>query len=105
MEFVLLILRIITLYDPLRVFLPTGLLLAGLGVLAAAAGMWRAGRLVLANSAILLFLAAIITWLLGLIASQIAASLVHYRGDETVLVNEEAFAGAPERGKVAEHEV
>ena len=91
MEFVLLILRMITLYDPLRIFLPTGSLLAGLGVLAAAAGMLRAGRLVLANSAILLFLAAIVTWLLGLIASQITASLIQYRGDETLLVNEDAF--------------
>ena len=91
MEFITLILRIITLYDPLRIFLPTGGLLAILGVFAAAAGMLRAGRLVLANSAILMFLAAIITWLLGLIASQIAVTLIQYRGDETLLVNEDAF--------------
>lgn len=93
LEFVSLILRIIALYDPLRIFLPTGAILGLLGIAAGAAGMLRAGRLVLANSAMLFFLAAIFTWLLGLIASQVASSLVQYRGDESLLLNEEAFEG------------
>ena len=94
LEFFSLILRIIALYDPLRIFLPTGAILGLLGIVAGAAGMLRAGRLVLANSAMLFFLAAIFTWLLGLIASQVAASLVQYRGDESLLLNEEAFSNA-----------
>jgi glycosyltransferase involved in cell wall biosynthesis len=91
LEFLTLMLRIVALYDPLRIFVPTGIILTLLGVAAAIAGMARAGRLVLPNSAILLFLVAITTWLLGLMASQVATSLVPYRGDETLLLDEEAF--------------
>ena len=91
LEFLTLMLRIVALYDPLRIFVPTGIVLGVLGVAAAAAGMARAGRLVLPNSAILLFLVAVTTWLLGLMASQVAMSLVPYRGDETLLLDEEAF--------------
>lgn len=91
LEFLTLMLRIVALYDPLRIFVPTGIVLTFLGIGAWAAGMARAGRLVLPNSAILLFLVAIITWLMGLIASQVATSLVPYRGDESLLLDEEAF--------------
>ncbi|MFV2044381.1 MAG: glycosyltransferase family 2 protein [Anaerolineales bacterium] len=91
LEFLTLMLRIVALYDPLRIFVPTGIVLTILGIGAWAAGMARAGRLVLPNSAILLFLVAIITWLLGLMASQVATSLVPYRGDETLLLDDEAF--------------
>ena len=91
LEFLTLMLRIVMLYDPLRIFAPTGIVLTILGIGAWAAGMAQAGRLVLPNSAILLFLVAIVTWLLGLIASQVAMSLVPYRGDESLLLDEEAF--------------
>ena len=91
-QFLTLILRMVALYDPLRIFVPTGVVLGLLGVAAAAAGMARAGRLVLPNSAILLFLVAIIIWLLGLMASQVSASILPYRGDETLLLDDEAFA-------------
>ncbi len=94
LEFLTLMLRIVALYDPLRIFIPTGIVLAVLGGAAWAAGMARAGRLVLPNSAVLLFLVAILTWLLGLIASQVAISLVPYRGDESLLLDEEAFEDA-----------
>lgn len=104
LDFITLILRIVSLYDPLRIFLPTGALLTVLGVAAAAAGMLNAGRLVLANSAILLFLAALLTWLLGLIASQVATSLVHYHGDETLLVDETVFSSAEHNGSEREPE-
>lgn len=91
LEFLTLMLRIVALYDPLRIFLPTGIILTIVGIGAWAAGMAQAGRLVLPNSAILLFLVAIVTWLLGLIASQVATSLVPYRGDESLLLDDEAF--------------
>ncbi|MFQ5921614.1 MAG: glycosyltransferase family 2 protein [Anaerolineales bacterium] len=92
LEFLTLMLRIVALYDPLRIFVPTGIVLALLGTAAWVAGMARAARLVLPNSAVLLFLVAIVTWLLGLISSQVATSLVPYRGDESLLLDEEAFA-------------
>ncbi|OGO15158.1 MAG: hypothetical protein A2Z14_17960 [Chloroflexi bacterium RBG_16_48_8] len=88
-KFVIIILRMIMLYDPLRIFLPTGGILAFLGVLAWIAGLWNAGRLVLPNSAIFLFIAAILTCLLGLVSSQIASARIYYHGDETILIDED----------------
>ena len=87
-QFLLIILRMIMLYDPLRIFFPAGVMLSLLGILAGVAGILNAQRLVLSNSAILLFLAAILTWLLGLIASQVASTLIHYHGDETIIVDD-----------------
>jgi len=84
-RFVRVILRMIMLYDPLRIFLPTGVVLAGLGILAWAAGLWAAGRLVVPNSTIFLFSAALMTWLLGLVSDQIAGTKIHYQGDESLL--------------------
>ncbi len=84
-RFVRVILRMIMLYDPLRIFLPTGVALAVLGVLAWAAGLWAAGRLVLPNSAIFLFSSALMTWLLGLVSDQIAGTKIHYHGDESLV--------------------
>lgn len=88
-RFVIIILRMIMLYDPLRIFLPTGGILAFLGVLAWIAGLVSAQRLVLPNSAIFLFIATILTWLLGLVSSQIASTRIYYHGDETLLVDED----------------
>jgi len=88
-RFVIIILRMIMLYDPLRIFLPVGVGLTFLGFLAWIAGLVNAGRLVLPNSAIFLFIAALIILLLGLVSSQIASSRIYYHGDETILVDEE----------------
>jgi glycosyltransferase involved in cell wall biosynthesis len=90
-QFLLIILRMIMLYDPLRIFFPAGVILSLLGFLAGIAGIINAHRLVLSNSAILLFLAAILTWLLGLIASQVASTLIHYHGDETIIVDDSPY--------------
>lgn len=87
-QFIMIILRMIMLYDPLRIFFPSGVVLSFLGFLAGFAGILNAQRLVLPNSAILLFLAAILTWLLGLIASQVASTLIHYHGDETIILDD-----------------
>jgi len=89
-RFVIIILRMIMLYDPLRIFLPTGGVLTFLGILAWIAGLINAGRLVLPNSAIFLFIAAILTWLLGLVSSQIASTRIYYHGDETILMDEDS---------------
>jgi len=93
-RFVTIILRMIMLYDPLRIFLPTGVILAFLGLLAWVAGVLNAGRLLLPNASILLFTGAIMTWLLGLIADQISGGRIHYRGDEYVMLLEDGSEGA-----------
>ena len=87
-----LILRIVMLYDPLRIFLPTGVTLSVLGALAWIAGWWHAGRLVLPNSAILLFSSALMTFLLGLVSDQVANSKVYYHGDESLML----YQGTPD---------
>lgn len=88
-RFVIIILRMIMIYDPLRIFLPVGVVLSFLGVLAWIAGLVNAERLVLPNSAIFLFIAALLTLLLGLVSSQIASSRIYYHGDETILIDDE----------------
>lgn len=90
-RFVIIILRMIILYDPLRIFLPVGIVLSILGIWAWLAGLLQAQRLVLPNSAIFLFIAAILTWLLGLISGQIANSRIYYHGDETIMVDDLAY--------------
>ena len=85
-RFVTIILRMIMLYDPLRIFLPVGIGLVALGVLAEIAGLIQAQRLVLANSAVFLFTAALLTWLLGLISDQVSSSRISYHGDESLIV-------------------
>lgn len=87
-QFIMIILRMTMLYDPLRIFFPSGVVLGLLGILAGFAGILNAHRLVLPNSTILLFLAAILAWLLGLIASQVASTMIHYHGDETIIVDD-----------------
>ena len=84
-RFVTIILRMIMLYDPLRIFLPAGAFLGALGMAAWAAGIWNAGRLVVPNSAVFLFSAGLMTWLLGFISDQISSTRVQYHGDETLV--------------------
>jgi glycosyltransferase involved in cell wall biosynthesis len=88
-RFIMVILRMIMLYDPLRIFLPTGMFLALLGVLAWIAGLLNAGRLVLPNSTVFLLSAAVMIWLLGLISDQVANTRVHYYGDESIVLLKE----------------
>jgi glycosyltransferase involved in cell wall biosynthesis len=89
MRFMIIILRMIMLYEPLRIFLPVGMGLVTLGIAAWVAGLINAGRLVLPNSAIFLFIAALITWLLGLVSNQIAGSQIQYQGDETIVMDDD----------------
>jgi glycosyltransferase involved in cell wall biosynthesis len=90
MRFIMIILRMIMLYDPLRIFLISGGVLSLLGLLAWIAGLLNAGRLVFPNSAIFLFSTAIVTWLLGLVSDQITSTRIHYYGDESVVIIGEA---------------
>ena len=92
-RFVTIILRMIMLYDPLRIFLPVGAILGALGLAAWAAGIWNAGRLVVPNSAVFLFSAGLMIWLLGFISDQISSTRVQYHGDETLLLEESSGQG------------
>jgi len=83
-RFIIIILRMIMLFDPMRIFLPASLILGILGIFAWLAGLIHAQRLVVPNSAILLFSSALITWFLGLISDQVSSSRVQYHGDEHI---------------------
>ncbi|MGC8874206.1 MAG: glycosyltransferase family 2 protein [Chloroflexia bacterium] len=72
-RFVLIILRIITLFSPLRVFFPISVALFFLSCLSAGYTIWIAEhRLHIPNSAALLFTMSIIVFLIGLVSEQIA---------------------------------
>lgn len=73
-NFIILILRVITLFNPLRVFIPLGLVLFLLGVAKLA---YDIVQMNLSELAIFAFLAAIMIWSLGLIADMI--SRLHLR--------------------------
>ncbi len=88
-RFFMLLLRMIMLYDPLRIFLPISGGLFFLGALAWVLGVYNEGRLIFPNSTIFLFTAALLTILLGLIANQLVNTRIHYYGDETVTVLED----------------
>ncbi len=68
-SFILLVLRVIALFNPLRIFLPLGAILFALGTLKLIYDLvlWN-----LSESAIFAFLAAIMVWSLGLIADMIS---------------------------------
>jgi glycosyltransferase involved in cell wall biosynthesis len=74
LNFIVLILRVVTLFNPLRVFIPLGLALIALGI----------GKLVyditqdnMSETTVLSFLAALIIWSLGLLADMV--SRLHLR--------------------------
>jgi glycosyltransferase involved in cell wall biosynthesis len=74
MRFILIVFRMITLFAPMRVFLPVGLALGLLGITYTALDiLFISGRLHVANSAVLLVLMGILIFLIGLVSEQIAA--------------------------------
>lgn len=77
-----LILRMVMLYEPLRIFFPISAILFLLGAVAFVAGILNAGRLILPNSSIFLFTAMLLVFLLGLVSSQLASGRISYKGDE-----------------------
>jgi len=87
-RFLAIILRMIMLYDPMRIFMPLAGILSLLALTAWGLGIWVAGRLLIPNSSILLFLMALIAVLMGLLSSQIASTRIHYFGDESLVVYE-----------------
>lgn len=68
-RFVVLVLRVIMLFNPLRIFLPLGAMFFAVGL---AKSIYDVTQLNLSETAIFMFLAAIMVWSLGLIADMIA---------------------------------
>jgi glycosyltransferase involved in cell wall biosynthesis len=81
-----LMLRMVMLYDPMRLFTPLSALSVLLGVVAWVAGMLDEGRIFFSNVTIFFFFAAVFTFLMGLIASQLVSSRIYYHGDESIQV-------------------
>ena len=70
-RFLLILLKIITLFSPLRIFLPVSALALGLGALYGVVNFALDGRI--PNGAVVLILFAVIVFLVGLVSEQIAA--------------------------------
>jgi len=81
-RFVVLIFKLIVIFEPLRVFLPAAVVFLLLG-LASSAYDWIQGRLHIPNSAVLLFVVSVLVVLLGLIAEEIAALQVSIHEERT----------------------
>jgi glycosyltransferase involved in cell wall biosynthesis len=70
-KFLLIVLKIITIFSPLRVFMPIALLSFGLG---SGYAMWTiATHLHVTNSSVLLIMLAVVVFLVGLVSEQISA--------------------------------
>jgi glycosyltransferase involved in cell wall biosynthesis len=69
--FFLILLKVITIFSPLRVFVPISALGLALGLIYGAVNFWISGRI--PNGAVLLLMGAVLVFLAGLISEQIAA--------------------------------
>ncbi len=72
-RFLVLIVKIVVIFEPLRVFLPAAAVLFLLGVVSSAYDMWLLGRPHLPNSSVLLLLTSVLVVLLGFVAEEISA--------------------------------
>ena len=73
-KFVLIILRIVMLFSPMRVMFPVGLLLFGLSILGYALSLLNDGPVLhLPGSTQMFFIGAMVVWMFGLLAEQIVA--------------------------------
>jgi len=82
-RFVVLIFKIIVIFEPLRVFLPSALAFFLAGVASSAYSTWFLGRPHIPNSGVLLFVMSMLVVLLGLIAEEIAALQVSMHEERT----------------------
>lgn len=71
-RFLLIIFKIIVVFEPLRVFIPVAVTLFSLGLLSSLYSTWMLERLFIPNSSVVLFVVSVLVFLLGLIAEQIA---------------------------------
>ncbi len=82
-RFVVLIFKLIVIFEPLRVFLPAAVVFFALGVATSAYDLWALGRLHIPNSGVLLFVVSVLVVLLGLVAEEIAALQVSIHEERT----------------------
>ena len=80
-RFLIIIFKIIVIFEPLRVFLPIALALFLLAIASTTYSMWSLGRLHIPNSGVVLSVISVLVTLLGLIAEQIAALQVSIQGE------------------------
>jgi hypothetical protein len=71
-NFVMIILRIMLLYNPLQIFFRLSMVMGILGIMSMTFGVIERGDLFIPNSAVFLFVTAILIFSMGLLASQIA---------------------------------
>jgi glycosyltransferase involved in cell wall biosynthesis len=88
-RFITIILRVIMLYDPLRIFMPVTISMLILGIISMIIGIIVAQRLVVPGSSVVLFMSSLTVFLLGLVSSQISNATIFYFGDESVMMYEE----------------
>ncbi len=72
-RFILIIFKIILLFEPLRVFAPVSIVLVILAILSFIYSSFVRGGLYLPNSSVVLFVLAVVGFMMGLISEQIAA--------------------------------
>ncbi|MCZ7572148.1 MAG: glycosyltransferase family 2 protein [Ardenticatenaceae bacterium] len=72
-RFLLIMVKIVVIFAPFRVFLPTALMLFLFGCALTFYDVWSLGRLHIPNASVVLFVVSVLVVLLGLIAEQIAA--------------------------------
>lgn len=87
-RFLVIITKIVAVFEPLRVFLPIALLSFIFATLSTIYSMWSESRLLVPNSAVLLFVLSVLVLLLGLIAEQIAVLQVSSKGGTEVSPDE-----------------
>lgn len=74
LRFILIVFRMITLFAPMKVFIPVSIALTALGIIYTALDIiFISGRLHVANTAVLLVIMGILIFLIGLVSEQIAA--------------------------------
>ncbi len=70
-KFFLILLKIVTIFSPLRVFVPVSLVTFGIGSLYAIWTIWTQSHVT--NSSVLLIMLAVVIFLVGLVSEQISA--------------------------------
>jgi hypothetical protein len=104
-RFFMIIIRICTLYSPMRVFLPVSFLMFSLGVARYLYTFLTEGRFT--NMSALMFVTAMIIFMMSLISEQICQMRFERRGEERINLISESHQSTPDRGGVAhvEHTV
>ncbi len=81
-KFIVIIFKIIVLFEPLRLFLPMAMFSFLLAALSTLYTWWSIGSLHIPNSSVIFFVLGVVVLLLGLISEQITALQVSLRDDD-----------------------